>query len=166
MSILDQNTLDFFSLSHEQTERLGRRIGKLLQPGDIIALEGRLGTGKTVLASGIGQGWGAQNALTSPTFTLIHEHRRAGDDALLYHLDCYRLSGSDEVWTLGFDDLIDGENILLIEWPDQIAAALPQELMWVRLRSLEMTRRALTFTAKGERYKDMLDEFRRFTFGV
>ncbi|NLX11994.1 MAG: tRNA (adenosine(37)-N6)-threonylcarbamoyltransferase complex ATPase subunit type 1 TsaE, partial [Chloroflexi bacterium] len=91
------------SHSVEQTLHLGRALGELLRPGDLICLAGDLGAGKTALTRGIGAGWGAREAVTSPTFTLIHEHRRPQDDQVLYHVDCYRLHGAEDAWNIGLD---------------------------------------------------------------
>jgi tRNA threonylcarbamoyladenosine biosynthesis protein TsaE len=124
-----------------------------------------MGAGKTVFASGIGKGWGAKHTLTSPTFTLVHEHRRA-DGQRLYHLDCYRLQGVDDVDSIGFDDLLDSEGVLLIEWAERIRDALPDKHLWVELRVIETTRRNLLLDAKGDRYTTLINQFREQTFGV
>ena len=79
MPILDPNVVEFVSGSPEQTARIGERLGKLLCGGEVICLEGQLGAGKTCFAQGVGHGWGAIDALTSPTFTLIHELQRVRD---------------------------------------------------------------------------------------
>src|SRR5258706_9835 len=89
--ILKEGQLDISSHSAEQTQRLGARLGSLLQVGDIICLSGDMGAGKTVFSAGIGRGWGAKTPLTSPTFNLVHDHTRDADSQHLYHLDCYRL---------------------------------------------------------------------------
>jgi tRNA threonylcarbamoyladenosine biosynthesis protein TsaE len=73
VAILDEKTLDFVSISYEQTVRLGVRLGELLFPGDLICLAGDLGSGKTALAQGIGRGWGTTCRITSPTFTIVNE---------------------------------------------------------------------------------------------
>src|SRR5687768_10234172 len=91
--ILDPHTLDFLSHGPEQTQRYGVRLGELLAPGDLVCLAGQLGAGKTNLANGIGRGFGIDEPLTSPTFTLVNEYRRPGDGRTLVHVDAYRLSG-------------------------------------------------------------------------
>ena len=96
MPILDDRSLEFLSHSPEQTRRLGVRLGELLKDGDLICLAGDLGSGKTTLAQGIARGWGSLDPVTSPTFVLINEYRRA-DDTRLYHFDAFRLSGAGEV---------------------------------------------------------------------
>ena len=91
MPILDEHTLDFISHSTTQTHRFGVRLGLLLEPGDIICLEGKLGAGKTCLAQGIGEGMGVVEPITSPTFTLIAEYSPPPPAPPLYHIDVFRL---------------------------------------------------------------------------
>ena len=79
---------------------MGAALGRLLRAGDRICLSGNLGAGKTVFCRGLGDGWGATHPLTSPTYTLVHEHLRA-DGSKLYHIDLYRISGAEEAATLG-----------------------------------------------------------------
>lgn len=165
MPILREGELDIVSHSIEQTQRLGMRIGALLQPGDVICLSGDMGAGKTMFAVGMGRGWGAVTPLTSPTFTLIHEHRREKDNTRLFHLDCYRLENVDEVEQIGFDDVLDRRGPVIIEWPEHIESVLPQQRLWIELRILEPTRRNFIFNATGERYAQLLDEFRKTVFG-
>ncbi|MBL8130734.1 MAG: tRNA (adenosine(37)-N6)-threonylcarbamoyltransferase complex ATPase subunit type 1 TsaE [Anaerolineae bacterium] len=166
MPILRQDELDLISHSAEQTRRLGVRLGTLLQPGDVICLSGEMGAGKTAFAVGVGAGWGADTVLNSPTFSLVHEHRRQRDQNRLLHIDCYRLSDEDEAETLGLDDLFDGTAAVLIEWPERIASLLPKERLWVDLRIFEATRRNLLFIPSGARYETLLESFRGDTVGV
>ncbi|MCS7071697.1 MAG: tRNA (adenosine(37)-N6)-threonylcarbamoyltransferase complex ATPase subunit type 1 TsaE, partial [Anaerolinea sp.] len=102
MPILKEGELDIISSSPEQTQRLGMRLGTLLRPGDLVCLSGDLGAGKTIFAAGIGLGWGAIPPLTSPTFNLVHIHTRRQDAQRLYHLDCYRLHGPEDIDSIGF----------------------------------------------------------------
>jgi tRNA threonylcarbamoyladenosine biosynthesis protein TsaE len=163
--ILKEGELDIISHSAEQTGRLGARLGSLLRPGDLICLSGEMGAGKTVFSAGIGQGWGAQPPLTSPTFNLVHQHRREQDRTRLYHLDCYRLTGPGDVDSIGLDDLLDGPHVVILEWPERIEAALPHDRLWVDLRVLEPTRRNFVLTAAGPRCTALVNEFRALAFG-
>ncbi|MGQ9889215.1 MAG: tRNA (adenosine(37)-N6)-threonylcarbamoyltransferase complex ATPase subunit type 1 TsaE [Aggregatilineales bacterium] len=166
MPILREGELDIISHSAEQTRRLGARLGSLLQAGDVICLSGDMGAGKTVFAAGIGRGWGATTPLTSPTFNLIHQHRRDKDKQVLYHLDCYRLEGAADAERIGLDDVLDGRGPVVFEWPEHIEDALPPDRLWVELRILEQTRRNLIFNASGQRYEQLIEQFRGSTFGV
>ncbi len=164
--ILREGELDIISHSAEQTRRLGVRLGSLLQAGDVICLAGDLGAGKTAFAIGVGEGWGAKTAITSPTFNLVHEHTRNMDDQILFHLDCYRLQGIEDANTIGIEDIFSGRGAVLIEWPEHIESALPEERLWIELRIIEPTRRNFLFDATGSRYETLLDKFRGASFGV
>lgn len=142
------------------THHIGRALGRCVQPGDIICLSGMLGAGKTALTQGIGAAWGVQEAVTSPTFTLIHEHRRSYDHAVLYHVDCYRLSGSRDGWSIGLDDMLHDQGVVIIEWPEHIADSLPAEHLRIVLTILDDTRRRLVISATGERYQQLCAHFR------
>lgn len=167
MPILKEDELDIISHSKEQTQRLGVRLGKLLEPGDVICLSGDMGAGKTVFSAGIGMGWGAKYPLTSPTYNLVHEHRREKDKQKLYHLDCYRLKDESEVDTIGLDDILNGKNVVILEWPERIIDALPESRLWIRLRVIESTRRNLLFEGEGdERYSELVKKFRELAYGV
>src|SRR4030066_1049092 len=93
MPILDERSLEFLSHSPEQTRRLGVRLGELVGPGDLVCLAGDLGSGKTTPAQGIARGWGALDPVTSPTFVLVSEYRRA-DSAKHYPFDAFRPNGT------------------------------------------------------------------------
>jgi tRNA threonylcarbamoyladenosine biosynthesis protein TsaE len=162
--ILREGELDIISTSAEQTGRLGYRLGTLLLAGDVICLSGDMGAGKTVFSAGIGKGWEAEDAFTSPTFNLVHEHRRGKDAQVLYHLDCYRLRNAAEADTIGLDDLLERRGILILEWAERIRAALPPERLWINLRVIEDTRRSFIMEAHGRRYQQLLEEFRALTF--
>lgn len=154
-----EGELDIITHSAEQTRRLGVKLGTLLQPGDILCLSGDLGAGKTAFSSGIGAGWGADEPLTSPTYNLVHVHNREHDNTLLYHLDCYRLSGVEEVDSIDLDDILNGRGVVIIEWAERIASVLPPERLWVELRVLEATRRNFVLSAVGDRYRKLVDQF-------
>jgi tRNA threonylcarbamoyladenosine biosynthesis protein TsaE len=167
MPILDEHTLDFFSHSPAQTYRFGVRLGLLLKAGDLICLEGELGTGKTCLAQGIGEGMGVVEPITSPTFTLIAEHRPPAPAPALYHIDLYRLDQAvDEAQALGLDEYLWRDGVCLIEWAERIEPALPPERLWITLLHLDLSKRGIVMKAQGPRYDDLLREFRQAAFGV
>jgi tRNA threonylcarbamoyladenosine biosynthesis protein TsaE len=167
MPILDEHTLDFISHSPEQTRRIGARLGTLLRAGDLIGLEGELGTGKTCLAQGIGQGMDITEPITSPTFILIAEHRPPPPGPALYHVDLYRLNDAvDEALAFGLEDCLYGSGICLIEWAERIRAAFPDEHLWITLRHLGPSKRGIIIKAMGHRYDRLLQDFRRDAFGV
>jgi tRNA threonylcarbamoyladenosine biosynthesis protein TsaE len=164
MPILDERSLEFLSHSPEQTRRLGVRLGELMGPGDLVCLAGDLGSGKTTLAQGIARGWGALDPVTSPTFVLVSEYRRA-DSAKLYHFDAFRLNGPAEATDLGLEDILAGDGPLVVEWPERVLELLPGDRMWVKLRWVDDSRRGLRVEACGHRYERLLRQFRIATFG-
>src|SRR5689334_21704483 len=109
----------FHTHSAEETTDLGRQLAAELRPGSVVLLRGDLGAGKTTMVKGIAEGFKAAEAaaVTSPTFTLIHEYR--GPDVTLYHIDLYRIDTQRELDTLALDDLIEPNTILLIEWGEK-----------------------------------------------
>lgn len=166
MPILKPGTLEFISHSAEQTARVGYRLGEVLRPGDVICLYGDLGAGKTAFARGMGQGWGAVPAVTSPTFTLVHEHTHVTDAVRLYHVDAYRLSGPEDGLSFGLDELLGDNNPLLLEWPERVGDLLPGERLDITFLFQSNERRQIMFEAQGDHYVDLLETFRRRTFGV
>ena len=139
------------------------RLGARLQTGDLIALTGDLGAGKTTLVQGLAAGWGSTDPVTSPTFVLVNLYRRP-DGARLAHLDAYRLQGPAEAWDLDLDALL-AQGPLVVEWADRIAAALPAEGLWVHLAHLDAEQRVLRFQARGERALAHLRALQRALYG-
>lgn len=115
------STREFTTHSAEETVELGRRLAEMLTPPKLVVLRGELGAGKTTLVKGIAEGFDAasQEEVTSPTFTLVHEYR--GAKANVYHIDLYRVDTARELETLGIDDLISDNSVLLIEWGEKFA---------------------------------------------
>ena len=167
MPILTKDTLEFISRSPEQTCRLGARLGRYLNGGEVLALEGSLGAGKTAFAQGVGMGWGAITRLISPTYVLVRRHHRHRDALELYHMDLFRLSSIDEIDLLGFDEMIGAPDaVVLIEWPERHPALLPPDYLWVNLLILDEYRRSLVFKAYGDRHQAILDHFRQELLGL
>ncbi len=140
------------------------RLGALLEPGDIVCLQGDLGAGKTTLVQGIASGWGSLDPVSSPTFVLVNLYRRL-DGSRLYHLDAYRMSGPAEALDLDLDELLMAGS-LVIEWADRIRPALPTSHIWVNLRWIDDSQRDLVFSAYGEAYEALLVAFRDRVYGV
>lgn len=164
MPILDERNLEFISHSPEQTQRLGVRLGELLEPGTLVCLVGDLGAGKTTFAQGVGRGWGALDPVTSPTFVLVNQYRRA-DAAILFHVDAFRLKDSQEAQGLGLHDVMDGPGPMLVEWADRIVDELAGDGLWIELKWEDDSRRRLEFDAHGPAYEALLKRFRQAAFG-
>lgn len=166
MPILNQKTIDFVSHGYEQTERIGIRLGELLKLGDVLCLSGELGAGKTVLARGIGWGWGSSNRVTSPTFTLINAYPRTIDGRILYHMDGYRLSSDMDVISSGIEDIFLAENTIMIEWPERLTHFLPSDHLWITLSPMGLKKRRIVIEAFGDRPYALLQEFKQNAFGI
>lgn len=164
--ILTAQTLDFISHSTEQTRRIGERIGRLLQGGDLICLEGALGTGKTCLVQGIGRGLGVTSAIASPTFIIINEYRLPNQRYKLYHIDLYRIETIAEARAVGLEDYFYGDGVCVIEWAEHARELLPEERLWITLRYLGDTKRGLVFEPQGKRYEELLQRLRQEAFGI
>ena len=139
--------------SPEETVELGRELGARLGPGDVLALVGPLGAGKTQLTKGLALGVGVAGPVTSPTFKLVNEYRGR---VVLYHIDAYRLRGADDLIALGCDELFDGDGAAVVEWAERVAAALPAEHLEVRVNITGAASREFAFTANGPRPLQLL----------
>jgi tRNA threonylcarbamoyladenosine biosynthesis protein TsaE len=137
----------FASASPEQTHALGVTLGRLLQPGDFIGLEGELGAGKTALVRGIAEGAGvAAEEVSSPTFTIVQTY--AGR-LTLHHADLYRLASADELYATGFFDLLEDGGAAVVEWIDRVPVDVP--MLRVSLTLVDATQRRLEVQATGAR---------------
>lgn len=163
MPILDAHMLEFFSRSPEQTRRIGMRLGGLLDAGDVICLQGDLGAGKTTFTQGIAQGWGSLDSVSSPTFILVNQYRRA-DGSRLHHLDAYRLESVPEAEELDLDSML-AEGALIVEWPERLGGLIPTENLRIQFEHIAEEHRRMEFRASGPRYDGMLEEIRRLVVG-
>jgi tRNA threonylcarbamoyladenosine biosynthesis protein TsaE len=137
------------SNSPEVTRALGRLIGGVLKAGDVVALAGELGTGKTCLTQGIAEGMGIPGdyRITSPTFTLVNEYPGR---LTLYHVDVYRLAGQTDLYDLGFDEFAEGQGVVVIEWAEKIREAVPEGTLWIYLSYLDDATRRIEVVAPDE----------------
>jgi len=116
--------------SVEATVGLATAVGALLEPGDVVVLSGDLGAGKTVFARGVARALDIHEPIVSPTFTIVREYRGR---LPLAHVDVYRLEGPAALHGVGFEELIDGESVVLVEWGDRIAGVLPADRLEVSI---------------------------------
>lgn len=133
------------------TEALGRQLGPLLFPGAVVALVGGLGAGKTHFTRAVAEGLGVKNpaAVTSPTFTLVHEYPGR---LPVYHFDTYRLNSPAEFVALGTDEYFHGDGVCLVEWADRVTRELPGERLELRFEVVSPTARRLLVIPHGERH--------------
>jgi tRNA threonylcarbamoyladenosine biosynthesis protein TsaE len=164
MAVIEKGSFEVISRSPTQTRRIGMRLGELLQPGDVVGMEGNLGSGKTTLAQGIASGWGSYDTVTSPTFVLVNVYRRL-DQKKLYHLDAYRLSDPHEVFDLDIDAMLD-QGPLLIEWADRVQGAVPEGHLWIKMKLINDEQRDFVLNAQGERHKLLLSQLREDIYGA
>lgn len=141
----------------EETRRFGQRVGSLLRAGDVVCLSGDLGSGKTTFTQGLAVGLGLDPSVpvSSPTFTIVAEH--PGGRVPLSHFDVYRLTGPDDLYDLGFDDYLAQDGVVVIEWAQKIATALPEDRLDIALGIVSAEGRRLTLTAGGARSRVLLD---------
>ena len=137
------------------TRRIGARLGRLLQPGDVVLLQGDLGAGKTVLTQGIGQGLKVTEPVKSSSFVLVNEYRGR---LTLYHADLYRLNEPPEVAGLALEEIA-AEGVLVVEWPERAWEELPPEHLLVRIEEGGARSRRIAFEARGKRYEELFREF-------
>jgi len=138
-----------------ETVALGAKLGSMLQPGDIIALTGELGAGKTTLTKGIARGAGVEAEVYSPTFTLIHEHRGR---IPFYHVDLYRLESENLMPDIGIEEYLYGSGVTVIEWSERMGSLLPDSALRVRLSADDDTGREIELSSSSPRWTDVIKE--------
>ena len=131
----------FTSNSPEETEALAREFAVGLTNDDIVALEGELGAGKTCFTRGLVTGLGSTAAVTSPTFTLLHEY--GGGRLPVYHFDFFRLASESEAAALALDDYFFSGGICIVEWPNRFPGLIPATAKWVRIENVDAKRRSI-----------------------
>ncbi|HWR23622.1 MAG TPA: tRNA (adenosine(37)-N6)-threonylcarbamoyltransferase complex ATPase subunit type 1 TsaE [Feifaniaceae bacterium] len=143
--------------SAEETTALGERIAGLLFPGAFLALSGDLGAGKTALSQGIGKGLGV-SGVTSPTFTILQEHEGS---LPLYHFDAYRLKNAQGLYDVGFSEYVSGEGVILMEWPENVAEALPKGRLAILIEGSGDAPRTITLHATDARHQAIPDALQK-----
>ena len=112
----------FLTHSPEETEAVGQALGKVLNPGTVLAYTGDLGAGKTAFTRGLAKGLGCTDMVTSPTYTIVNEY--LSGRLPLFHFDMYRLASSDDLWDIGWEDYLDRKGICAVEWSENVADAM------------------------------------------
>lgn len=142
--------------SPDATRAFAARLGALLRPGDVLSLLGDLGAGKTTFTQGLALGLGlpADEPVNSPTFTLLAEH--PGGRVPLFHFDVYRLADPSGLYDLAFDEYLDAGGVVVIEWADKVADALPDERLEIRLTAAGESEREIVLTGRGARAEEIV----------
>jgi tRNA threonylcarbamoyladenosine biosynthesis protein TsaE len=157
---MEHDELTLVTEGAAETQALGEKLATLLQAGDVLALVGELGAGKTAFTQGLGRALGIRQPITSPTFTLINQYRTTSGP-LLQHVDCYRLhNASAEMWDAGLSDLFAGDDIVVIEWADRIPDLLPENYLLVRFEYISDNRRRISFRPYGAHYHALQEQLR------
>ncbi|MDP4146133.1 MAG: tRNA (adenosine(37)-N6)-threonylcarbamoyltransferase complex ATPase subunit type 1 TsaE [Bacillota bacterium] len=144
--------MEFIVDNLDKTLELGYFIGENAKPGDIICINGDLGTGKTHLTKGIAKGLGIEEHITSPTFNIVNEYKGR---LKLFHFDVYRVNDPDEIYAIGFDEYIFSDAISVIEWSNYIEELIPEEHLSInieKLTNLGVTHRKISITYSDKRY--------------
>lgn len=115
--------------NEKETENFGRRLGESLSAGDVVAMVGDLGTGKTTLTGYIARGLGIKETVSSPTFTIIKEYNSGR--LPLYHFDVYRIGDPEELFNIGADEYFDGDGVCVVEWADLVSEELPENSKYI-----------------------------------
>jgi tRNA threonylcarbamoyladenosine biosynthesis protein TsaE len=148
--------VEIISNSPLETEELGAQLGSLVLPGNLLALLGGLGTGKTCFVRGIVSSAAPQSShlVASPTFAIMNSY--AGNIPV-YHFDFYRLAGDNDIAELGFDDYFHGDGICVIEWSERLSDLLPDDYVTVQFEYSGDNRRQITLTSTGQMSKKTLE---------
>ncbi len=131
--------MEFITNSPEETENVGQALGRVLKPGTVLAYQGDLGAGKTAFTRGLARGLGAEEPVTSPTYTIVNEY--LSGRIPLFHFDMYRLTSSDDLWDIGWEDYLERGGVCAVEWSENVADAM-EGAVWVHIEKTgENTRR-------------------------
>jgi len=141
--------------SADETRELGAALGALLANGDVVALRGELGTGKTVLAQGIAVALGFDGYVSSPSFVIVNEYRGRVD---IHHVDLYRIADAAEIDDLGYRELFFGDGVALVEWAERGSGFLPGDLVDIHIESTGRDQRTITVSASGHRSEEIVRE--------
>ena len=136
--------MEFMTNSPEETEDVGRALGKIVKPGTVLAYTGDLGAGKTAFTRGLAKGLGVTEQVTSPTYTIVNEY--LSGRIPLFHFDMYRLTSADDLWDIGWEDYLDRGGVCAVEWSERVAEVLEGTIRVCIEKTGENTRR---ITVKG-----------------
>ena len=131
--------MEYITNSPEETEKVGAALGKILQPGTVLAYRGDLGAGKTAFTRGLARGLGYADPVTSPTYTIVNEY--LGGRLPLFHFDMYRLASSDDLWDIGWEDYLERGGVCAVEWSENVDDAMENAIYVTIYKTGEESRR-------------------------
>ena len=143
--------MELITTSPLETEAVGQALGKVLKPGTVLAYEGDLGAGKTAFTRGLAKGLGATDMVTSPTYTIVNEY--LSGRLPLFHFDMYRLSSSDDLWDIGWEDYLERGGVCAVEWSENVKDAM-ENAITVRIEKTGEETRRITIEG-GEDLADL-----------
>ena len=143
--------MEFITNSPAETESIGVTLGQRLKPGTVIAYRGDLGAGKTAFTRGLARGLGCQEIVTSPTYTIVNEY--LGGRIPLFHFDMYRLSSSNDLWDIGWDDYLERGGVCAVEWSENVADAM-EDPIYITIEKTGEESRRITIEG-GEEFADL-----------
>ncbi|MFJ7978470.1 tRNA (adenosine(37)-N6)-threonylcarbamoyltransferase complex ATPase subunit type 1 TsaE [Peribacillus sp. NPDC096379] len=149
-----EQKFEWVSRSELETVDFASSLAEKLNAGDVLALEGDLGAGKTAFTKGLAKGLGVKRNVNSPTFTIIKEYMGR---LPLYHMDVYRVSEEEEE-DLGFDEYFEGEGVTVVEWAHLIQEQLPEEILTIQIFRLGDSKRRIVLQPSGTRYVELCKE--------
>jgi len=155
--------MTFHTNSPHATQSFAAALGRLLAAGDLVLLVGELGAGKTAFAQGLARGLGVDEPVTSPTFTIVHEYEGR---VPLAHVDVYRLERVQDLYDLGFDELVDDGRVTVVEWGDRVEHLVPADHLVVRIepgaadneRVVELAYHGVTWRDRREIVEKMMSD--------
>lgn len=156
---MEDSIFNYTSRNEDETIHLGKIIGEISEPGQIILLAGDLGAGKTVLAQGIARGLGVDDELTSPTYNLINEYE---GDLELYHMDLYRLEEEEDLFDLGFEDYLERDGVVVIEWPDLAYDLLPSDFVYIKINVCKNNNREIIIEVEGSNGINFMERLKKY----
>ena len=143
--------MQYTTNSPGQTEALAQKLAALLKPGTVIAYKGDLGAGKTAFTRGLARGLGITDPVTSPTYTIVNEY--LGGKMPLFHFDMYRLSSSEDLFDIGWEDYLERGGVCAVEWSENVADAM-EEAIWITIEKTGEENRRITIEG-GDSYADI-----------
>ncbi len=157
-TVISEKQITYVTTSVEETIRLGQRLGDLLSEGDVVALVGELGSGKTWFTKGLALGLGvsAETIVTSPSFTLVNEYKGRHT---IHHMDFYRLENLPEVLSAGLEEYLHNRGVVVLEWADRWPEILPEERVMVKFLIMDECRREITFFGHHRRALEIIEAF-------
>ena len=158
---MNQNNakVEIISVSSQNTTEIGQSVGEKLHQGDVLALSGELGSGKTCFTGGLARGLGVEEKyrITSPTFTLINEYPARYK---LYHFDVYRIQGYPELDDLGCEEYLGIEGVVVIEWAEKIAKILPAKTIFITFEYVDENKRKMIIEAPAGRLRELVKDIK------